>query len=87
MLVGWFIACGVGVTALFNWLSNGHRPLWSGAASGLIGVAGVLGLGYCERRGWVKGFLWSRQQTEKRQRELAAAREKIIADARAKHRA
>lgn len=85
--LGVFIALFVGLTALFNWKYDEHRPLWTGVVLGLVMVAGTLLMSYSERRGWIKGVFWNREEEKRRQKELADERERILAEAKSKPRA
>ena len=57
---------------------------WVGAARALLLMFGMALVLYCERRGWIKGYGWHREQHAQRRKELAAEREQILAEAKAK---
>lgn len=87
----WFfalwIAAFVAVSALWNWVFGLHRQIWEAAVQGAVmGVLMILLL-EGERRGWIKGVLWNpdtRKNLEQRRKDLAAERESIINESKAR---
>ena len=81
-------AVGVGVVALNNWVCGRNEPLWVGPVLVLNMGVGMALLRWCERRGWIKGVLWSRpKELDDRKRALAAERERILAEFETKSKA
>jgi hypothetical protein len=87
----WFfalwVAAFVAVAALSNWIFGQQQRLWEAAVQGV--VMGVLMILLFEgtRRGWIRGVLWdpdTRETLEQRRKALAAERERIIEDSKAR---
>lgn len=82
LFVGWFAACGVGVTAAWNWMTGGSTPLGNGAVSGFSGGVGTLCFLWLRAKGWT--FFGARAALEERRAQLARDRDRAINEARSR---
>ncbi len=80
--VAMFVGVNAGLAFINRRIFGGSTPVGEGALIGLVMGIGTLGFLVAERKGWIR--TGADRKLIQRREELAADRERILADAKAK---